>query len=456
MPNNPNQLTFLPLKDLPLEKDFPRVEAKPIPCPCCKKEFDSDEGIEHEGENHCPQCVCECEGCEETHMRDDMHDAYISGYRRNTTSPRCEECCWKCADCGLRFVDDADSSQNACDERICERCSASYTMCESCDDTIHCDDSYGHDGRTLCRSCYDYDVVNEPGDEPVNPVSRRHSGLVHEYDYKPSPMFHRAEGETLDFSRPCFGFELEVDNGPTDHDEHIKAAGLVPETGCDTFYCKHDGSLTTGFEIVSHPGTWSYWASHELAFCDVLKAAGYKSYDTSTCGMHVHVSRSALSKLDIFKLLEFAKHNPHFMYRVSRRKSESHMNEWASVDEAQRGTLAKKAKGDEDVSLEKYEAINLVPSRTIEFRIFRGTLDKAALRRNLSFVAALVAYVKECGIHELELTSVRFVRWIDARGRVILGKGHAKILYNWVNSLLATRGPEWVDEDSDQETRLCA
>ncbi len=60
-------------------------------------------------------------------------------------------------------------------------------------------------------------------------------------------------------------------------------------------YCKHDGSIDEGFELVSYPMTLDYHIA-TMPWLDILTMAqrlGYLSYQTSTCGLHIHVNRNS-------------------------------------------------------------------------------------------------------------------------------------------------------------------
>ena len=61
-------------------------------------------------------------------------------------------------------------------------------------------------------------------------------------------------------------------------------------------YIKHDGSIDEGFEIVTHPMSLDYHKNNmpwERIFEKAL-AMDYRSHQTSTCGLHIHVDRMAL------------------------------------------------------------------------------------------------------------------------------------------------------------------
>ena len=110
---------------------------------------------------------------------------------------------------------------------------------------------------------------------------------IEEYGYKPTPIFY-GQGKRY------FGVELEVDEGGKDNDNAatLKSIANVHE---ENIYIKSDGSLEDGFEIVSHPMTLEYHAE-EMNWKELLREAvsmGYRSHQTSTCGLHVHVNRNA-------------------------------------------------------------------------------------------------------------------------------------------------------------------
>ena len=67
------------------------------------------------------------------------------------------------------------------------------------------------------------------------------------------------------------GVELEIDHGgESDYNaERILALANQSE---ERIYCKHDGSLDDGFEIVSHPMTMDYH-QHEMNWNEILAKA---------------------------------------------------------------------------------------------------------------------------------------------------------------------------------------
>ena len=102
-------------------------------------------------------------------------------------------------------------------------------------------------------------------------------------------------------------------------------------------YIKYDGSLDDGFEIVSHPATLNYHLN-DFPWEDILHYAvqmGYRSHQTSTCGLHIHVNRLSLGETHadqeeaISRILYLVEAYWNELLKFSRR-TESAMNRWAS------------------------------------------------------------------------------------------------------------------------------
>ena len=217
-----------------------------------------------------------------------------------------------CECCGERIWDENVYGDN--DITLCSHCyHHSYTRCSCCDALLHEDDAYYLDGETYCRDCYE--------DE------REESNLIHEYGYKPNPIFY-GEGNRY------FGIELEIDGAGRD-DDFAEELLDIANAHADLLYIKTDGSLDDGMELVSHPCTMDYHIN-EFPWEDIMHRAvhqGYRSHQTSTCGLHLHVNRNAFSDSQeeqdevISRILYFVEHHWNELLKLSRR-SEYAMNRW--------------------------------------------------------------------------------------------------------------------------------
>lgn len=206
-----------------------------------------------------------------------------------------------------------------------------------------------------------------------------------------------------------FGIELEVEfpNAEGLHErveyrapeltERLKQAQLA--FGIDNYICR-DGSLHNGIEIVTAPRTI------DEILCDtgIIKAGlknvvkmGGRSHDTQTCGLHIHVSKSSIPEQVRDKVRQFIKSNRSYFLKISRR-NESSFNQWCSTS-ASRGS--------------RYRAVNET-SKTLEFRIFRGTLKSETFFAAVELVDAVLNYLEESLRNNVNArcTFKKFALWI--------------------------------------------
>lgn len=379
-------------------------------CSQCEGVDYTDDGIyDHNGDFHCEGCaedLAACEDCNEYYPADDLNTVYCGSMRsEKRVCDACRRDYHRCEDCG----DYTDTDHGDNDTTLCLRCyeDNGWFRCESCEGLFG-DSDYGGDG--LCNECYD-DRENEEEDSGAS---------VHDYGYRPLPRYHRADGEEHTTTTLYFGIELEVERNGKE----------VPDLEDGYRYLKHDGSLANGFEVVSHPATWQWLQQNKAAWEEVLdlRKEGYRSYDTTTCGMHVHLSRKAFSAFHLFKWLHFFYGNPQFILDISRRKPGS-LARWASLDGPHDSAeLILKAKGDKR-SQNRYEAINLTNAKTVEIRIFRGTLAPQGFWRNVEFLQALYLYT--AGISAVRMKSLSVTGF---RAFVALHAADYPAIHAWLTS----------------------
>ena len=276
--------------------------------------------------------------------------------RYTTVCDRCEEIVWD---------DDIHTDESTC---LCHQCFENYyTRCEDCDSIVHNDEAYEYDDCYYCYDCYQ---------------RIRRNASIHEYGYKPTPIFY---GD----SNRYFGVELEIDGAGKD-DDYADEILDIANSSDDYIYIKSDSSLDDGMEIVTHPMSLEY--HKDFCWNEIMKKAvylGYRSHQTSTCGLHIHVNRDSLG-LDrdeqdevISRILYFVEHHWNEMLKFSRR-SEYAMNRWAArygYENSPKEIMNKAKK-----NYGRYAAINLCNYNTIEFRLFRGTLKCNTLIATLELV----------------------------------------------------------------------
>lgn len=248
---------------------------------------------------------------------------------------------------------------------------------------------------------FDYSGIVQCVPEPQNEVKRNY---INTHSYIPEKFsFHKNNTE----EELYMGVELEVDCGGKDEDS-AKYVYDFMNVDTDNVYCKHDGSLSSGFEIVTHPCTLDYHKSlpYEELF-DWLTKHKYRSHDTTTCGMHVHINRDyfgtdKLSQdLCISKVLYLFEKYWDKVELIARRKSNGYARRFRlEEDETPIDLYAKSQSSD------KYGAINLKHKNTVEIRIFKGTLNHNTYICTMEFVSVMAKIAKETDIYEIQ-----FVTW---------------------------------------------
>lgn len=246
-----------------------------LTCASCGCIIDDGDDYEHDGKTYCSDCFYEefaiCDHCGAVVDADDL--VSINNGDRYVCSECADEHYTRCDHCGEYFTSRhiwAEDSERA----ICNDCSDDYYICTECGDIVH----------------YDYVIWRNDTPYCSEYCAPEESGYIHEYGYKPD----WDELRTNEDSDDCrlYGVELEIDDG-ADAAECSEALDAVN----DHFIMKHDGSLhPEGIEIVTHPASLAFHR-YELGWDEIARTArnhGYKSHDTTTCGLHVHIGRDAL------------------------------------------------------------------------------------------------------------------------------------------------------------------
>lgn len=307
-----------------------------------------------------------------------------------------------CSHCGELI--DTDDYELINGSIVCSDCVEMHTVvCDHCNERIFISASIQDDDISLCQSCYDEyyhtcencgriihsNSTNWRGDYPYcDSCYDDFSDEIEEYSYKPEPIFY-GKGKRF------FGVELEIDCGGKD-DDNARILKQIANSRGEHMYVKADGSLSEeGLELVTHPCNLDYHKNN-MEWEAIMKRAismGYRSHQTSTCGLHIHVNRDCFGEDRdtqdevISRILFFVETHWAELLRFSRR-SEYSINRWAArygYEKTGREILDKAKKGCQG----RYAAVNLCNYSTIEFRLFRGTLKHNTLIAALELVNAI-------------------------------------------------------------------
>lgn len=313
-----------------------------------------------------------------------------------------------CPDCESWEYED-ELAQTYHDESVCRSCiSANYEWSSYYDQYVHnhsAREALDRQGREVTiheddtnfswdedRDCYIHDEYNPRPDV----FGSYHESKRHQ---RPKPNAWSKRHNDI-----YFGIELEVEC--TD-ETYRKVEQLHPHlNGGDDVgtYCffESDGSLNNGFEIITQPmgmddhrSFWTWLQKRDLT-------SSLKSHNTSTCGLHIHISRDPLFELQINKMITFVNHpdNSKLILAIARRYDTG----FARI----KNKTIENAQYDAD----RYEAINIRTNdeKTLEFRIFKGTLKYESVMASLQFVNALAKF---CASDSFDLTTPLFLEFIQ-------------------------------------------
>tara|TARA_R100001244_G_scaffold31549_1_gene30207 strand:+ start:564 stop:1946 length:1383 start_codon:yes stop_codon:yes gene_type:complete len=366
-------------------------------CRECEQPTPPPKRIEINGDEYCEDCYYEkyytCESCDEIELIEEsriVNDRYI-----------CENCISLyfslCNECGEYVPDDSiyntEEGNSYCEECICEVA----TMCYTCEDW-HEHTEY-IDGDAYCDGCRE-----------------EKSSIIQSYFFKPNPIFFTGQNELpyneeehyyKNDKRLVFGFELEVENrGSMDNNQ---CAEILSEMMPDLLYFKRDSSIEHGFEIVSHPMTYPYFREHKKAFEMLLKKAvelGLRSYNTTTCGLHISISRKAFTESTYLKFVNFFNNKDnHSLLRTISQRLDSQLDQWCSISRfaSRNGEIKLSKEKKKGANTERYQALNLQNTNVLEIRMFRGTLKADSFYKAFECIFAVYEYCSQMNFKDLDI-----------------------------------------------------
>jgi len=331
----------------------------------------------------------------------------------------CDGCVTTSRECDtpFKYVDSIHQYRN-----ICFNCQDGWVVCYRCDEIVDLDCTVtpmDADG-IYCDPCTDDCLAYC---EMCDGYYRNHCNCydsddrdIHDYGYRPDFLHKWLDGDLLTadskntYKFPYLGMEIEMEASHCDVSDGVEIA----QRFCDNeniYYLKSDGSIEYGFELVTHPMTLS-WAMQKFPWegIDQLRKTGMRSYNTSTCGVHIHINRRAfISNSHQWKFCYLINKNQSFSESIAGRRN----NHYASfVGQAQ---LASKVIAKKTYQENRYASINLQNHATVEVRIFKGTLKVSRLKSYLQFVDAVFQYTKDLTIQDCLRGALRdseFAQWI--------------------------------------------
>lgn len=313
---------------------------------------------------------------------------------------------YSCDDCGHIMYSEDSYSVNDGNRTVCECCK---------DDNYHWSDHY---------DCYVDDDFDEPDDEPEYENIGEYHTSSENLGHIPSKYDQRKP-------RVLLGLELEMEIH-SDYSLDGRAGELLAhvsdyrsDDGSRWTYalCEQDGSLDRGFEMVTaYTGLDVH--KEQLQFFKE-RFDGAKSHNTSTCGLHIHICKADMSTLHACKMVFFIndENNQKLVHSLARRdassyakihdkKSDKHwlkdaMQIGKSIED---NNKLQKRYQLRNLNSDRYEALNFKNDKTIEFRLFKGTLKYQTIMACLEFTFATWHFCKDAS--QTELTTPKFLEFI--------------------------------------------
>jgi hypothetical protein len=316
--------------------------------------------------------------------------------------------------------------------------SESFFCCEDCSDYCHSDEENGiYSGdSSVCDSCCEHNytyserqdryISNEDWDnEQAEDEEEEEPEYEHIGGYHSSKrnLGHIPSSYDLRSPRVLLGLELEIevdDNYDKDTRAKVLLDGMSDYKDEDNIrhtYClmEEDGSLENGFEMVTaytgldvHKAQLQYFKN---------RTAGLTSHDTSTCGLHVHVCKSSMTTLHAAKMVLFINdpENIGLVKAIARRSNASYSKIKNKKDDKHwlKDSVHSSKDKDEQIrrmNSDRYEALNFKNDRTIEFRLFKGTLKYETMIACLEFSFACWHFTASASTSEL--TTSKFLEFI--------------------------------------------
>jgi hypothetical protein len=362
-----------------------------------------------DGEGELSSDACYRAGCRNNHRPDSRTvRVWQNTYDYTGWSSSCYDHAARCTECGTI----TGSIENMAHIRnfgaVCSDCLMDASSCPRCMDNCYSLD-YEVRGQMCCEDCYDawqeennrviFGYHGWGGDStPVaNPWSTRHRGLY-------------------------FGVELEVESIRGDREENassiLETAKHIPELR--PLYdaerlplrAEEDGSLDDGFELITLPFGLP---DHRKLWRSVLNRTNtrnIRSHSTETCGLHIHVSRAALTPTQLARMVIFVNdpNNEKLVRAIARRYhcgySRVKNKTWAGV--------VREVRLDRRHDNDRYELLNLTNQHTVEFRMFRGSTNPDAVVGALEFVNALVRFCGQSRINNEDVNGLNFLRYLTS------------------------------------------
>jgi hypothetical protein len=296
----------------------------------------------------------------------------------------------------------------------------SYFSCHDCDGIFSDDDAHNaYDDYSVCGSCVDNFRYSNRHGYYVRDDDEEELDNIRSYHTSAESLGHIPSKYDKRTPRVLLGLELEMeikDNYCRDERAGILLDGIGEYNDSLYALCEEDGSLEHGFEMVTAYTGLDVHAEQLAFFKSGLRGA--ISHDSDNCGLHVHICKADMSTLHGAKMILFINDqaNQKLIKAIARRDDSSYAKfknkqadkNWlksAMSCEAKRSQLR-------NLNSDRYEALNFKNDKTIEFRLFKGSLVYETIMSCLEFTYATWFFTRESSTKNMTIDG--FLKFICA------------------------------------------
>lgn len=265
-------------------------------------------------------------------------------------------------------------------------------ICEDCGRILSDERAFisEYDDGVYCNCCYD---ENQP-DTPIDAYHANKGAFVFKNLDEAYPVYYR-------------GLEVELET-----ELHEDVYEVLRHADPSLFRFEEDGSLCSGFEIITAPMSRLYW--NEVGFGelegligDLKEVSNPRAWDSGRCGLHIHFNRSEISRAAQKFLKKFMVENHSFIAKMSGRDSFEYCRrpEYDDYDFYSSGDI---------YNYSRYLTLNFT-SDTVEFRFWRGTLKTKNIYASVQFTEDLIGFAEfAVRCDGFEATEEDFIAYLTA------------------------------------------
>ena len=266
------------------------------------------------------------------------------------------------------------------------------SVCSDCGRILSDERAYvsEHNDNIYCNCCYQDNQI-------ASPIYGYHENKG------------RFEFKNLGEKFPVYyrGLEVEIETNL-----NTEVYDLLSNADPSLFRFEEDGSLQSGFEIITAPMSRFYW--EEVGFSklkelikNLKSVSNPRAWDSGRCGLHIHFNRVEVSNAAQKFLIKFMVENHKFITKISGRDSFEYCRNPTYDD------YGGKYSG-ELYNYSRYLTLNFT-EETLEFRFWRGTLKTENIKASVQLTEDLIGFAElAVRCDEFNATEKDFIKYLTA------------------------------------------